>query len=227
MKIGLISDIHSNLEALEVMLRRLTVEKADVIYCLGDVVGYGANPNECIERVREMSKVCVMGNHDAACTGHTSPDYFNSYARAAIDWTMRVLSDENLEYLKTLPLTHEFENLFLVHATPRDPMLWNYITSEEEAQPHFAVLAPGTTCFIGHSHVPERFDNERMTKRIFNIGSVGQPRDRDPRACCGLYDTSSGTFEWLREVYPVQEAARKIRHAGLPEFLAVRLFIGM
>jgi diadenosine tetraphosphatase ApaH/serine/threonine PP2A family protein phosphatase len=227
MKLGLISDIHSNLEALEVMLKRLAAEKPERIYCLGDIVGYGANPNECVERVREVCPVTVLGNHDAACTGHTSPEYFNSYARAAIEWTERVLSDENLEYLKSLPLTHAEEHLFLVHATPKEPAAWNYITSEEEAQQHFAVLEPGTTCFIGHSHVPDQFASERTRKRIINIGSVGQPRDRDPRACCGLYDTATGTFEWLRDVYPVQEAAHKIRHAGLPEFLAVRLFIGM
>jgi len=92
MKIGVISDIHSNLEALEVMLKRLASEKAERIFCLGDIVGYGANPNECIELVRESAGVTVLGNHDAACTGHTAPDYFNSYARAAIDWTMRVLA---------------------------------------------------------------------------------------------------------------------------------------
>ncbi len=227
MKIGIISDIHSNLEALEVMLKRLDAEQVDHIYCLGDIVGYGANPNECVERVRAICPISILGNHDAACTGHTSPDFFNSYARAAIEWTGRVLTEENLEYLKTLPLTHEADSLFFVHATPKDPAAWNYITSEEEAQPHFAILAPGVTCFIGHSHVPDRFENERKTKRIINIGSIGQPRDRDPRACCGVYNTDSGTFEWLREVYSVQEAARKIRHAGLPEFLAVRLFIGM
>lgn len=227
MKIGIISDIHSNLEALEVMLKRLAAENVERICCLGDIVGYGANPNECVERVRDVCPVSILGNHDAACTGHTSPEFFNSYARSAIEWTGRVLSEENLAYLKSLPLTHADDNMLLVHSTPKEPAAWNYITSEEEAQPHFAMLAPGAICFIGHSHVPEQFESERTRKRIVNVGSIGQPRDRDPRACCGLYDTAAGTFEWIREVYPVQEAARKIRHAGLPEFLAVRLFIGM
>jgi diadenosine tetraphosphatase ApaH/serine/threonine PP2A family protein phosphatase len=227
MRIGIISDIHSNLEALEVMLKRLASEKAERIFCLGDIVGYGANPNECIERVREMCPVSILGNHDAACTGHTSPEYFNSYARAAIDWTVRVLSVENLDYLKTLPLTYTDGSMFLVHATPREPAAWNYISSQAEAETHFGVLERGTTAFIGHSHVPARFEHAAGKKKIINVGSIGQPRDRDPRSCCGLYDTESGTFDWLREVYPVQEAARKIRHAGLPEFLAVRLFIGM
>ena len=220
-------DIHSNLEALEVMLKRLSAEKVERIYCLGDIVGYGADPNECVERVRELSAVTVLGNHDAACTGHTSPDYFNSYARAAIEWTGRVLTSENLDFLKSLPLVHEDDSIFLVHSTPKEPAAWNYITSSSEAQPNLELLAPGTTCFIGHSHVPAQFNDEPGRKKIINVGSIGQPRDRDPRACCGLFDTATGTFEWLREVYPVQEAARKIRHAGLPEFLAVRLFIGM
>ncbi len=227
MKIGIISDIHSNLEALEVMLKRLAAEQVERICCLGDIVGYGANPNECVERVREACPVSILGNHDAACTGHTSTEYFNSYARSAIEWTGRVLSEENLAYLKSLPLTHNDDDLFLVHATPKEPQAWNYITSPAEAQPHLDLLSHGATAFIGHSHVPARFEDAAAKKRIINVGSVGQPRDRDPRACCGLYDTAAGTFEWIREVYPVQEAARKIRHAGLPEFLAVRLFIGM
>ncbi len=227
MRIGIISDIHSNLEALEVMLKRLAAEKADSIYCLGDIVGYGANPNECVERVREVCPVSILGNHDAACTGHTSTEYFNSYARSAIEWTGRVLSEDNLTYLKSLPLTHADNDLFLVHATPKEPAAWNYITSQAEARPHLDLLDHGTTAFIGHSHVPARFEDAAARKTIINVGSIGQPRDRDPRACCGLYDTATGTFDWIREVYPVQEAARKIRHAGLPEFLAVRLFIGM
>lgn len=227
MRVGIISDIHSNLEALEVMLKRLANENVERIYCLGDLVGYGANPNECIERVRDVCPVCVLGNHDAACTGHTSLDYFNSYARAAIEWTMRTLTEANLEYLRSLPLTLSEDGLFLVHATPKEPAAWNYISSQAEAETHFGTLEHGATAFIGHSHVPARFEQAQGKKKIINVGSIGQPRDRDPRACCGLYDTATGTFEWLREVYPVQEAARKIRHAGLPEFLAVRLFIGM
>jgi len=113
-----------------------------------------------------------------------------------------------------------------VHATPYDPAAWNYILHPEEAEVHFGVLPPKTMAFIGHSHIPARFD-AGAERSIVNVGSVGQPRDRDPRACCAVYDTESGTLQWLREVYPVQEAARKIRAANLPEFLAARLFIGM
>jgi diadenosine tetraphosphatase ApaH/serine/threonine PP2A family protein phosphatase len=226
-KIGIISDIHSNLEALEVLLRRLDREGVERIYCLGDVVGYGANPNECVEKVRELCRVCIMGNHDDALNGGTAIEYFNPYARAALEWTARIITDDNLTYLKSLPVTHTDDKLLMVHATPADPAAWSYILRPDDAEQHFRVMDDGVTAFIGHSHLPARFEDAATHKAIINVGSVGQPRDRDPRASCGLYDTASGTFEWIREVYPVQEAARKIRQANLPEFLAARLFIGM
>ena len=227
MRIGIISDIHSNLEALEVMLRKLEAEHVERIYCLGDIVGYGANPNECVEKVRTLCHACVLGNHDGALTGRTGIQYFNSYARSAIEWTARILTDENLAYLKSLPLRHEEGNVLLVHATPLEPEAWNYILRLDDAAADFEVMREDQTAFIGHSHIPVRFDDPGNGKVIINVGSVGQPRDRDPRACCGVYETESGTFEWIREFYPVQEAARKIRQANLPEFLASRLFIGM
>ncbi len=227
MKIGILSDIHSNLEALDVALRRLETERVERLYCLGDIVGYGANPNECVEKIRSLCDVCVIGNHDDAISGHTSIQYFNSYARAAIEWTGRVLSDVNREYLAALPLLHQEAGLIMVHATPVDPEAWNYILRPDDAASHFQAMKNGTTVFIGHSHIPVRFDDIPTKKAIINVGSVGQPRDRDPRAACATYDTESGTFAWFREVYPIQEAARKIRQANLPEFLAARLFIGM
>jgi diadenosine tetraphosphatase ApaH/serine/threonine PP2A family protein phosphatase len=227
LKIGIISDIHSNLEALEVLLHRLEKEGVERIYCLGDVVGYGANPNECVEKVRQLCHVCIMGNHDDALIGGTAIEYFNSYARAALEWTTRIITDDNLTYLKSLPVTYSDGHLLMVHATPAEPTSWSYILRPDDAEPHFQVMEEGATAFIGHSHLPARFEDAPTHKAIINVGSVGQPRDRDPRAACGLYDTSAGTFEWIREVYPVQEAARKIRQANLPEFLAARLFIGM
>jgi diadenosine tetraphosphatase ApaH/serine/threonine PP2A family protein phosphatase len=226
-KIGILSDIHSNLEALEVSLHRLDSEAVERLYCLGDIVGYGANPNECVEKIRTLCDVCVIGNHDDALIGHTSIQYFNSYARAAIEWTGRVLSDANREYLTSLPLRHQEDGLLMVHATPIEPEAWSYVLRPEEAAPQFQDMKNGTTAFIGHSHIPVRFDDIAAKKAIINVGSVGQPRDRDPRASCGMFDTESGTFAWFREVYPIQEAARKIRQANLPEFLAARLFIGM
>ena len=226
MKIGLISDVHGNLEALEVILRRLESERVDRIMCLGDIVGYGASPNECIEKVRAVCQTCIVGNHDDALIGRTSSRYFNSYAKAALDWTTRVISDSNLEYLRSLPMTHTEPGLLLVHATPSEPAAWNYVLHPEDAAAHFAVMPSGTTAFIGHSHIPARFEDRASRKVIINVGSVGQPRDRDARAACVIFDSESGTSTVVREVYPIQEAARKIRRANLPEFLAARLFIG-
>lgn len=227
MKLGIISDIHGNLEALDTMLRRLEALRVDRVYCLGDIVGYGADPNGCVERVRAVAQATVLGNHDAALTGHTPIAYFNSYARTAIEWSGRVVTDQNLEWLKQIPLTHVEDGLLFVHATPKDPAAWNYIHDPAEAAVQFPYLAEQGTAFIGHSHVPARYEERAHGKVIINVGSVGQPRDRDARACCGCYDTVAGTFEWLREVYDIQEAARKIRAADLPEYLAVRLFLGM
>lgn len=226
MKIGILSDIHANLEALKVALMRLEKEHAEQIYCLGDIIGYGANPNECIETVRANCHAAVIGNHDDALIGRTSAHHFNSYARAALDWTARVITAENLEYLKSLPMTYSEHNMLMVHATPADPPGWNYVLHEQDTPPHFAVLPPHTVSFIGHSHIPTRFDGEEG-RMLINVGSVGQPRDRDPRSCCAIFDTESRKLEWLRESYDVQEAARKIRTVNLPEFLAARLFIGM
>ncbi len=227
MKLGIISDVHGNLEALEAMLKRLEQEKVDRIDCLGDIVGYGGDPNACVARIRAVAAVTVLGNHDAALTGHTPIAYFNSYARTAIEWTSRVITDDNLEFLKSLPLTQAEDHVMLVHATPKDPAAWNYIHEPADAAPHFAYLSEGMTAFIGHSHVPTSFEDSQRRRRIINVGSIGQPRDRDPRACACVYDSVTGTFEWLRESYDIQETARKIRLAGLPEYLAVRLFIGM
>jgi diadenosine tetraphosphatase ApaH/serine/threonine PP2A family protein phosphatase len=227
LKIGIISDIHANLEALDVILHRLEAEKVDRIYCLGDIVGYGASPNECTERVQSLCHISIMGNHDHALIGGTSIQYFNSYARAAVEWTGRVMTDRNMGFLKSLPLAHSEGDLLLVHATPKEPAAWNYILRAEDAAPHFDVMPRRCTALIGHSHVPVRFDDADGEKAIINVGSIGQPRDRDPRAGCLIYDTETRAAEWVREAYPIQEAARKIRQANLPEFLAARLFIGM
>jgi diadenosine tetraphosphatase ApaH/serine/threonine PP2A family protein phosphatase len=226
MKLGIISDVHGNIEALDAILRRLETERADDVFCLGDIVGYGASPNECVERVHKVCRVTMLGNHDDAVVGRTDIKLFNPYARVAVEWTRRVLAEENLEFLRGLPFTHEESDLIFVHATPSDPRSWDYCLTPSDAAFQFEALRAGTTCFIGHSHVPVRFDDSKARRTIINVGSVGQPRDHDARATCGLYDTETGTFSWVRDVYPIQEAARKIRLANLPEFLATRLFDG-
>ena len=226
MRIGFISDIHANLEALEAALRALEKHQLDKLYCLGDIVGYGANPNECIERVRETCQAVVLGNHDAALIRHTGIQHFNSYAQEAIGWTLRIIKEENMAYLKAAPISQTLDGILLVHSTPLEPDNWNYIFSQKEAQAHFDVMDTDIA-FIGHSHIPIEFKDDKTGRRIINVGSVGQPRDGDSRFCCGLYETDSGTFQWIRDVYPVENAAEKIRQAGLPEFLAQRLQLGM
>ena len=226
MKIGVISDIHGNLPALEAVLEDCEQRGLSTIVCLGDSVGYGANPNECCDLVRTRCTACVMGNHDSALCGVTPLQFFNAYARAAIDGSLAMVDDPNKQWLRDLPLTHAIEDALFVHATPKDPGAWNYIHNPDEAAMHFAVMAPSRTAFIGHSHIPAHFTGSE-NRRIINVGAVGQPRDRNPHAGYVVYDTETRNFQWCRVNYDIQRAAQAIRDAGLPEFLASRLFIGM
>lgn len=226
MKLGILSDIHGNLAALEAVLEDCQRQNLSSLICLGDVVGYGASPNECSELIRQQCNACVMGNHDSALAGITPMQFFNAYARSAIEWSAGVIEDSHMTWLKSLPLTHSVADALFVHATPKDPGAWNYIHNPDEAAQHFDVMSPGRTAFIGHSHIPAHFSGPE-NRRIINVGSTGQPRDRNPQASYVVYDTDTGHFQWCRVNYDVQKAAQKIREAGLPEFLASRLFIGM
>ncbi|MCB9366991.1 MAG: metallophosphoesterase family protein [Calditrichaeota bacterium] len=226
MKLGIISDIHGNLPALEAVIEDCQKQALETIVCLGDVVGYGASPNECCDLVREVCSVCVMGNHDSALCGFTPMQFFNAYARTAIEWTSVNIEESHLTWLKGLQLVHSLESVLLVHATPKDPGAWNYIHNPDEAGQHFDAMPPGRTAFIGHSHIPAHFVGSE-NRRIINVGAVGQPRDRNPQASYVVYDTETGSFRWCRVSYDVQRAAQRVREAGLPEFLASRLFIGM
>ncbi len=226
MKLGILSDIHGNLPALEAVLRDCEKQDLETLICLGDVVGYGASPNECCDLVRERCAACVMGNHDSALCEITPMQFFNAYARAAIEWSQARIEASHKQWLGTLPFTHTLADVLFVHATPKDPGAWNYIHNPDEAAVHFAVMSPGRTAFIGHSHIPAHFAGPEG-RRIINIGAVGQPRDRNPLASYLIYETDTGSFQWSRVQYDIQKAAQKIRDAGLPEFLASRLFIGM
>ncbi len=236
-----ISDIHSNLEALEAAKREIEKISPDKVLCLGDVVGYGASPNECIETTRDLVSVTVGGNHDCGVTGQTDITYFNRFAREAILWTARMLDDTGLEYLRQLPLSHvEGDNLRIVHATPRDPGKWNYIFTHQQAMDEFKAFEE-IVCFVGHSHQPcifEMMDAETIImnsdrvkirddrRYIVNVGSVGQPRDGDPRACLCIYDEGEGEITIRRIEYDVEGAQNRIREADLPAVLANRLTWG-
>ncbi len=238
MKIAVLSDIHGNLEAFKSVLTHLESIDIQHIVCLGDVVGYGPRPNECVELVQQHCAFCVMGNHDFVASHPVSVDYFNELAQEAILWTRRQLTPEHLNYLRKLPFVIHEENITFVHSTPRNPRQWDYIFSPDDALKNFAAM-PGRLAFIGHSHIPMIFSQNRgalppqkmrlpteTDRFIINVGSVGQPRDGNPNACVVIYDTESHTIDYLRIPYPTQTTYQQILAAGLPAMLARRLLSG-
>jgi diadenosine tetraphosphatase ApaH/serine/threonine PP2A family protein phosphatase len=238
---AVISDIHGNLQALEAVRAEIAKLAPDRVFCLGDVVGYGASPGECIEVARDLAPVTVAGNHDFGVTGQTDITYFNRYAREAIAWTADVLDAGAIEYLRELPLVHvEGERIRLVHSTPGDPGKWNYIFTHQQAQNEFRSFGE-SICLVGHSHQPCMFEMmdsetivmsaERVSLRedrryIINVGSVGQPRDGDPRASFCILDLDDSEATIRRVEYDVDGAKRRIEEAGLPQVLANRLSWG-
>jgi len=240
MKYVIFGDIHGNLEALEVIMEKMATEKAEKYICIGDLVGYGANPGECIERVRELDPIIVAGNHDYAAAGLLNIDFFNTYAYRVIEWTKQHLSKEQREFLGQLKLIEKINNLTIVHATPHYPEMFEYMENNYDVLLAFNDLKT-PICFIGHSHIPISFSLTRgivsfstepyaqintSSKMIINIGSVGQPRDENPEAAYTVYDTDEGMV-WIKRVeYDIQKAADKILKAKLPEILAERIKYG-
>ncbi len=242
MRYAILGDIHSNWDALDAVLRHLDGQQVDQVCCVGDVVGYGAQPGKCVRWVRENDIVCVAGNHDRSVVGKLDLGYFNRHARQAVEWTRRKLSIANAEFLAGLPLAKVINNLSLVHSTVNEPDAFGYIETVFAAQLSFHAMNTPVG-FIGHSHVPIAFmetgtqdsvtyshstelDLRNVHKTIINVGSVGQPRDDDPRACYCVYDSEAQTAEIHRVEYPVEVAQTKIRRVGLPELLAARLELG-
>jgi diadenosine tetraphosphatase ApaH/serine/threonine PP2A family protein phosphatase len=248
MRIAIISDIHANLEALEAVLA--SIGPADRFICLGDIVGYGPDPNECVERVRILpGLVCVAGNHDLAAVGKYDHDWFNAHARAAIEWTQQHLSQSSRQLLEQLPPTAQMEELTLVHGALPEPM--DYITGPAEALSTFQTM-PTSVCLIGHTHIAEYYwvpvpagkpaslgdvEHEYLTDGgsialepesayVINCGSVGQPRDGNPDAACGIFDDERRTIEVRRVPYPIEQVQRKMREADLPFLLIERLSYG-
>ncbi len=240
MRFGVISDIHSNLIALDAVLD--SMGSVDQYWCLGDVVGYGPEPNECIERLLELDHVAVVGNHDAAAIGAASPRLFNGEARRAVEWTARVLTKESAEYLRSLPEQMEHDQVLLVHGSPRDP-IWEYVTSRGQAADAFAA-SEVQYLFVGHTHIPLVFVQDSQGKvlsgapeddltlrlgserLLINPGSVGQPRDGDPRAAYAIVDSDRMLVEFHRVEYDVEEAQRRMKTMGASEWLTSRLAYG-
>jgi diadenosine tetraphosphatase ApaH/serine/threonine PP2A family protein phosphatase len=242
MKYAIISDIHSNIEALTACFKVIDAEKPDLVLCLGDIVGYGANPNECIDLVRARAAHVVVGNHDAAAIGTTETGYFNPDARAAVEWTRAALTAENEAYLRGLPATIRLQGILLVHASPSAPLDWLYVFNLREAVHEFTTFGE-RVCFVGHSHFPGFFiERERChaqqsppalaigpgERAIVNVGSVGQPRDGDARAAFAFYDDATGRAEIRRVFYDVEQVrGRILAEAALPKSAAERLVWGV
>ncbi|RLD13439.1 metallophosphoesterase [candidate division KSB1 bacterium] len=235
MAIAVISDIHGNLEALSTALSYIDDHGIKEIYCLGDVVGYGPNPNECIEIVRQRCKVVLMGNHDYAAIGQARIEYFNQFAKMATYWTMDRLTKENQDFLKQLPFIYQTDNMIFVHASPSNPSHWYYILSVDDARMEMESFKQNV-CFVGHSHVPIVFTEDKALKSdvkieqnkkyIVNVGSIGQPRDGDPRLSFVIFEPGSGELKYIRLNYNVEKTYQKIIKSGLPTFLAERLLKG-
>lgn len=232
MRLAIISDIHANLEALTQALEIIDGSSIDEIICLGDVVGYGADPDPCVNIIRERCNKNLIGNHDFAAIDLEITANFNVYARQAAFWTRENLTAENLKYLGDLPYTLEYEKAYMVHSSPHEPQNWHYIFSAADAVHHFDAFETAV-CFVGHSHVPGVYCEdssvtafEKGNKYIINVGSVGQPRDNNPQLSFGVFDTEKWTYENIRSDYDIQTASEKIRTSGLPEMLAERLVYG-
>jgi diadenosine tetraphosphatase ApaH/serine/threonine PP2A family protein phosphatase len=234
---AIVSDIHGNLEALEAVLADIARHEPASMVCLGDFVGYGASPNECIDRLRPMIEHAVVGNHDLAAIGKLRLTYFNSNAAAAALWTETTLTPDNRAYLEALPYSVRWRDTLLVHASPAEPENWHYVLSPVEARAEMDAFEEAV-CFIGHSHYPGVFDRQEDRMRytrtpeirlekghryLVNVASVGQPRDGDPRAGYLLYDDLERVLRHVRLEYDLAGAMKRIVDAGLPRFLAERL----
>jgi diadenosine tetraphosphatase ApaH/serine/threonine PP2A family protein phosphatase len=242
MKVAVISDIHANRQAFEATLEDVAASDAAELWCLGDLVGYGADPNACVALAREHVAVCLAGNHDLAVTGEIALDEFSRGASLAAQWTREVLEADNLEFLSGLRPQGEEGGMGLYHASPRDP-IWEYVLSTLLAELCLDRQAH-RVCLVGHSHVAlsfARHEGELATGEprregtelditdgewLLNPGSVGQPRDGDPRAAWLLLDTSAWIARWRRVEYDIAGAAAAIRAARLPDSLAERLEYG-
>jgi len=238
LRYAVFSDIHGNVQALRAVLERMDEREVDCRLCLGDIVGYGGNPNECVDAVRRSGARCIAGNHDHAVLGIAGIGQFNSRARAAAIWTADVLTEENRRFLSDLPLVLSAHDVLCVHASPREPEQWHYILTAHQAEEAFESFDE-TICLIGHSHRPLVVARDRGetcslpfrediriragNRYVINGGSVGQPRDGNPDAAFLWLDTDRGWARIERVPYDIGGAQRAILEAGLPAPLAERL----
>lgn len=242
MRVAVLSDIHANLPALEAVLEALL--PYDQVWQLGDVIGYGPQPNEVVARLREAGATGVRGNHDAAALGDLATDTFNEDARTAVEWSARNIRLQTRAWLAALPERVTDGDFTLVHGSPRDPT-WEYLFTPAIARANLSAF-DGRYCLVGHTHVPLSFHEDPLGHRvemftpsegstlrlderraILNPGSVGQPRDGDPRACGMVMDTVLGTVEWRRVRYDISKVQTLMEKARLPDRLIERLSLGL
>jgi len=240
MRYLIISDIHGNLEAFEKILSKLNDVNADKIYCLGDIIGYGADPCECLTLAKKHFDCFLYGNHEYALFSPEYEEFFNPFAYAALEWTRGQLRKSDFDFIKSFSFMKIFDDFTLVHGSPKDPEEFYYIFSGYEADTAFRHCTTNI-CFIGHTHVPQLFTEgyvkgsylepgkfflNRNKRYIINCGSVGQPRDGNPQTSYGIYDTVLKNVTINRISYPVHLTQEKIIKAGLPKILADRLIVG-
>jgi predicted phosphodiesterase len=241
MRIVFISDLHSNIYAVEALDKELKNKSYDYIYCLGDIVGYGANPKEVVDWVIENVDFSLRGNHDTLISDAEPIDMHNPYTLKAAYYNMEVLEDRHKDYLKSLPKDFENDLMVLTHDEPCIPGSMEYITKIKEAYDTFSAFSQ-SLCFYGHTHLPGIFEKEnnevfykrdnkiflkKRNKYLINPGSIGQPRDKDPRLSYIIFDSENNVVEFYRAEYDVEKAARDILNAGIPAIFANRLFRGV
>jgi diadenosine tetraphosphatase ApaH/serine/threonine PP2A family protein phosphatase len=244
MRYAILGDIHANMTALKAVLAEIDGVGVDRILSVGDVVGYGPSPGACIDELRRRGAFVVKGNHDAACVGELDDRYFNNYAREAIRWTRSTLDRSYRNWLAELPMAREFEHCELAHGSLFQPEMFSYTQTPPDADPSLDKMTR-PVAFVGHTHVPvilwRRADSPQRTEYNFdvevdlheahrslvNVGSVGQPRDEDPRAAYAVFDSESATVSIDRVDYDIHREAALSIDAGLPRVLADRLFLGV
>jgi len=230
------------MEALIEVLRDIDKQGVEKIHFLGDAVGYGCNPDECVKKINQYCDIKLLGNHDYALMGLESTESFNHAAKISMKWTQKRAKKKTISIMADFEMDSDFLDFHLVHSSPVNPDHWNYILSPEQASASFNEFSQ-SVCFIGHSHIPtvfkmtkdetvhqndiSEFKIEEDCKYIVNVGSVGQPRDNDPRACYMIADTETNRLAYRRVEYDVSKTQTKMREASLPEFLIERLAIGV
>jgi predicted phosphodiesterase len=238
-KYAILGDIHSNLEALTAVIEHSQEQNVTQYACVGDIVGYNANPIECLDLIQELKCVCVRGNHDHYCSHQEDIESFHPTAAEVIIWTQKQLSEAHRTWLKHLWYRRTLGSITIVHATLDMPEKWGYVFDDLDAMPHFNYQLT-SVCFHGHTHVPivfeksdrirakscEKITIEQGTKYFINVGSVGQPRDGNPLASYATFDAETKEVEFHRVEYDIHAAQTKILEAGLPDWLAERLAMG-